>query len=73
MSTLTAAHLASYIGRTATLRHGTMSFEVVVVDVRTRFGSVDYEVEPAAGTGSTWVAETTIKLHAELTGTHCRD
>lgn len=73
MSTLTAAHLASHIGRTATLRHGNMTFEVVVVDVRTRFGSIDFEVEPAAGTGSTWVSEHTIKLHTTVAGKYNRE
>jgi hypothetical protein len=59
----TATELSTRIGQTAKLRHGGLDFTVSIVDARNRFGSIDYLVTPANGSGSTWVSSSTLKLN----------
>jgi hypothetical protein len=51
---MTAAEMAKMIGKPAQLDVGGMTFLVTIVDVRNRFGSVDYLVTPQAGHGEQW-------------------
>ena len=57
--TPTARSLAVNIGRPARLTlpvSRALSFDVEILDVRTRFGNLDYLVRPIAGIGQTWHA-----------------
>lgn len=55
---IAARELVAAIGRRGSLRvsGSRLSFAVEIVDVRERFGSIDYLVRPVAGSGETWHA-----------------
>jgi hypothetical protein len=52
---MTAREMSELVGSLRMLRSGDLWFEVTVEDVRVRFGTVDVQVRPAAGSGTTWV------------------
>jgi glycerol-3-phosphate acyltransferase PlsY len=60
----TAQELSANIGKTATLNvAGTpLSFSVVILDARKRYGNLDYKVKPVAGEGEAWHQSTAIVL-----------
>lgn len=60
---VTTKDLAAYIGREGWIYfpRTAMAVSVVVTDVRVRFGTVDAEIQPQAGMGSTWVTLDSIK------------
>lgn len=61
---IAARELAAAIGRRGSLRvsGSRLSFTVEIVDVRERFGSIDYLVRPVAGNGETWHAADLVDL-----------
>ena len=60
--TTTAQELSTNIGKTATLKvAGTsLSFSVVILDARKRYGNLDYKVKPVAGDGEAWHQSTAL-------------
>jgi hypothetical protein len=61
---ITARELAAAIGRRGSLRvaGSRLRFDVEVLDVRERFGSLDYLVRPVAGAGETWHGSDLVEL-----------
>ena len=59
-----ASELVRFIGRTGSLRvaGSPLSFRVEVVDVRERFGGVDYLLRTVAGEGEAWHGEAVVTL-----------
>ena len=58
---MTNAELAAYVGRTGLLSFdGKIAVEVRAHDAREVYGRLDILVEPVAGTGEVWVAESRI-------------
>ena len=54
--------LAKYIGGIGLVRlHGDLLVSVNILDVRVRFGQVDYYVSPYTGTGKSWIASTSFE------------
>jgi len=54
---MTVSEMAALIGNTGSYRVGRdLQFEIRVVDVRTRYGTVDVQIIPLAGNGSQWVS-----------------
>lgn len=51
----TTATLSTMIGRHAYLAMGEISVEVVIIDVKERWGHTRYLVNPVAGRGQKWV------------------
>ena len=39
-----------------------LRFEIVIKDVRERFGLIDYLIEPIAGDGQKWVEENSVNF-----------
>lgn len=62
--TTTAQELSANIGKTATLKvAGTsLTFSVVILDARKRYGNLDYKVKPVAGEGEAWHQSTALVL-----------
>ena len=58
----TATTMRTYIGRVGSYRVGQMRFEVSVLDVRTRWGALDFLITPCAGQGSQWVQADKVQL-----------
>jgi hypothetical protein len=59
----TVRDMAKYIHRIGTLRTvEAFDIEVVVVDVRTVFNRIDFQVEPRFGSGKTWVEAKRVKI-----------
>ena len=65
-----ASELVRFIGRTGSLRvaGSPLSFRVEVVDVRERFGGVDYLLRAVAGEGEAWHGEAVVTLDEERRG-----
>ena len=62
---MSTVELMKNLGRTAEWEDGSgLKYEVVITDSRVRWGSVDYLVTPVAGSGTRWVAETSLRLKA---------
>jgi hypothetical protein len=63
---MTAQEMTALIGKNGVLSvSGTrLVFEVRILDVRQRFGSLDYLVAPLAGGGETWHAASHVKVYA---------
>lgn len=61
---VTMRELSAYVGKTGWIYYPRtpMAVSVKVIDVRTRFGTVDVEVEPLEGMGSTWVTLDAVKF-----------
>jgi hypothetical protein len=57
---MTASEMMEHVGKVGVVTMGTLKFEVVVIDCRERFGSLDYKVEPLAGGGTAWMLETSV-------------
>jgi hypothetical protein len=57
---MTASEMMKHIGQVGVVTMGALRFEVVVIDCRVRFGSLDYQVEPLAGGGTAWMRETSV-------------
>ena len=51
-----------YVGKSGSVKVGTMQVAVKIHDVRSMFGRIDLEVEPVAGSGSTWVEDKIVTL-----------
>ena len=53
---MSAAKMMALVGRRGSLRvaGSALRFDVEVIDVRQRFGSLDYLVRPVAGSGEAW-------------------
>jgi len=47
----------TYIGKVTTLQHGSLSFDVRIIEVKSRYGMRAYVVEPLAGKGRMEVLE----------------
>jgi hypothetical protein len=62
LTAMTAKEMQDLIGRTGSFYVKGMGISVKVVDVRTRYGRVDYLVTPVAGTGETWMTEDSVTL-----------
>lgn len=65
---MTVAELAKSLGKVGTYYpNGSqgLGFEVTVRDVRQVFGRLDFEVEPVAGRGRSWVGESSVKFPDE--------
>lgn len=43
------------IGKQAAIRIGDLTVDVRIMNIRSAFGRIDYEVTPVAGTGSRWI------------------
>lgn len=43
------------LGATALIKRDNLSFEVLIVDIKTAWGKERYQVQPVAGYGLTWV------------------
>jgi len=58
----TAQELSANIGKTATfIITGTaLTFSVVILDARKRYGKLDYKVKPVAGDGEGWHQSTSL-------------
>jgi hypothetical protein len=52
----TAAQLAAYIDQRIELRVDDLDIEVDVLDVRSTFGNVHFQVTPVSGRGEQWVS-----------------
>lgn len=62
---MTSAELAAYVGRKGLLSMGgIIAIEVKSLDAREVYGRLDILVEPIAGTGKAWVAESRIAWRA---------
>jgi len=72
--TTTAQELSANIGKTATLNvAGTpLSFSVVILDARKRYGNLDYKVKPVAGEGEAWHQSTAL-IFPEVASEHVFD
>ena len=57
---MTNAELAEFVGRTGLLSMDKIAVEVRAHDAREVYGRLDILVEPIAGTGQVWVAESRI-------------
>lgn len=54
---MTATELGRWVGMTGRYNFGgEFVVDVTVLNVRERFGDVDYHIAPVSGTGSKWVA-----------------
>lgn len=63
-----SAELATYVGREGLLSYGgSIAIEVKSLDAREVYGRLDIYVEPVAGTGKAWVAESRIAWQADVT------
>lgn len=63
---MTSEELATYVGREGLLSMGgAIAIEVKSLDARESFGRLDILVEPVAGTGQAWVAESRIAWQAK--------
>ena len=60
----TAQELAQNIGKRGQLRvAGTaLTFEVQILDARSRYGNLDYKVKPMSGEGEAWHEATGISI-----------
>ena len=58
----TATTMRTYIGRVGAYRLGQMLFEVSVLDVRTRWGTLDFLITPSTGHGNQWVQADKVQL-----------
>ena len=58
----TATTMRTHIGRVGTYRLGQMLFEVSVLDVRSRWGTLDFLITPSAGHGNQWVQADKVQL-----------
>lgn len=52
------------IGHEGSLTVGDMDVDVRVLDIRTSYGQVQYEVTPVAGFGKVWTADYKVRMHA---------
>jgi hypothetical protein len=59
---VTAREQAALLDRTGTLTLEGLEVEVIVQDVRTRFGTVDVLVSPTQGRGQKWVTLDRVRL-----------
>ena len=61
---MTAAAMMALVGRRGSLRvaGSALRFDVEVLDVRQRFGGLDYLVRPVAGSGDAWHASDLVRL-----------
>lgn len=57
--------LAQVLGHTGSVWYNECQVFVKIVDVKLAYGQVRYLVEPLAGNGQTWIADTTITLDEE--------
>ncbi len=64
MAKMTYKEAAKLIGRKGRYGHGSMRFEVEVLDVRESFGRTDLQVRPVAGAGTGWISYDKITLSA---------
>ena len=63
---MTNQELAAYVGREGLVTYGgTIAVQVKSLDAREVYGRLDILIEPIAGTGQTWVAESRIAWQAE--------
>ncbi len=61
---MTVATMAGFIGKTGIYEiTNKLGVEVKVVDCRDRFGNLDVRITPVAGTGTTWVLETSMRFN----------
>jgi hypothetical protein len=57
---MTVAEMAALINKRAEYYVRDLMIEMTIVDVRTRFGTVDVKITPVTGSGATWVALSSI-------------
>ena len=58
----TATTMRTHIGRVGTYQVGQILFEVSILDVRTRWGALDFLITPTAGHGNQWVLASKVQL-----------
>lgn len=58
--------LCQQIGKVADYNVGDLTFTVEIVDVRTRFGKIDYFITPHMGSGYKWVEASSLQLLNQL-------
>lgn len=59
----TAATMSPMIGKPAQLDVGGMTFLVTILDVRIRWGQLDYLVQPQAGHGQQWKSADSLRIN----------
>ncbi len=59
---LTARDLSEFVGRTGIMPIGMLRIPVLIVDARSRYGSIDVQVTPVGGQGSQWITAARVKL-----------
>lgn len=63
---MSAKELVKMVGRTGYIAgRGDLDITVRIVDVKTSYGAVRYQVEPIAGRGSAWIDANSIELDSE--------
>lgn len=60
--TRVATAISEVVWRTGSLRVGTLRIRVQIMDVRDRWGQIEYLVEPMDGSGEQWVGANLIDL-----------
>lgn len=56
--------IKKYVGKTAIVHMNGMAVEVMVTDVKERWGRLRFFITPVAGSGETWVESITLKAAA---------
>lgn len=59
---MTAREAKQLLGKVGSLDLGGLSVNVKILDVREAYGRVDFLVEPVAGSGQVWKAESNVKV-----------
>ena len=60
---MSANEMAKMVGKVAQIDVGGMTFLVKILDVRTRWGKVDYLVTPKSGHGQTWKSADSVRAN----------
>ena len=60
---MSVSQMAKLIGQTGSIfGSGDMMFKVEIVDVKTAYGKIRYEIKPLAGRGTAWIEASSIVL-----------
>ena len=60
---MTAKEMSQVIGEQGFYSpDGYLEFAVNILDVRTRYGNIDYKIAPVTGKGEKWVSENKVRL-----------
>lgn len=63
---MTASELIKVIGKPATVRIESLSIACVITDCKQVYGSVRYQVQPVAGSGSQWIDASRVSITDEI-------